>query len=245
MVIDVKVGSGAFMRDEDRARKLAHALVRTGNACGIRTRALLTDMNQPLGQAVGNSLEVKECIELLRGEGAPGSQPVLDLSLELSAHMLVLSHVDESLAAARDRLRKILDSGKALECFRQNVAAQGGEPRVCDDPAGFLPLVTESFKVESPRSRFVTKVNTSEIGHAIAAIGGGRVRIDDTIDPTVGFITQAKIGDSVEEGAAIGLVYCRDHSSAQEAGKRIQASYEIGEQSPQEIPQLLREVINE
>jgi pyrimidine-nucleoside phosphorylase len=245
MVIDVKVGSGAFMRDENRARALAHALVRTGNACGIRTRALLTDMNQPLGQAVGNSLEVKECVELLRGEGTTAAQPVLDLSVELSAHMLVLSNVDESLAAARDRLGKIVSSGKALECFRQNVAAQGGEPRVCDDPAGFLPLVTESYKVESPRSGFVTKVNTAEIGHAIAAIGGGRVRIDDTIDPTVGFIAQAKIGDGVDEGAAIGTVYCRDHSRAQEAVKRIQASYEIGEQSPREIPQLLREVINE
>ena len=245
MVIDVKVGSGAFMRDEDRARKLAHALVRTGNACGIRTRALLTDMNQPLGQAVGNSLEVKECIELLRGEGAPSAQPVLDLSLELSAHMLVLSHVDESLAAARDRLRKILDSGKALECFRQNVAAQGGEPRVCDDPAGFLPLVTESFKVESPRSGFVTRVNTAEIGHAIAAIGGGRVRIDDTIDAAVGFIAEARIGDRVSGGDIIGIVYCRDESKAKEAAGRIQTAYEIGDQSPTEIPHLLREVINE
>jgi pyrimidine-nucleoside phosphorylase len=245
MVIDVKVGSGAFMRDEDRARALAHALVRTGNACGIRTRALLTDMNQPLGQAVGNSLEVKECIELLRGEGTEGAQPVLELSLELAAHMLVLSHVDESLAAARDRLRITLNSGRALECFRQNVAAQGGEPRVCDDPAGFLPLVQESFKVESPRSGFVTKVNTAEIGHAIAAIGGGRVRIEDAIDPTVGFIAEARIGDGVSEGATIGTVYCRDASKTKEAAERIQVAYEIGDQSPTEIPQLLREVINE
>jgi pyrimidine-nucleoside phosphorylase len=245
MVIDVKVGSGAFMRDENRARALAHALVRTGNACGIRTRALLTDMNQPLGQAVGNSLEVKECIELLRGDGRAAAQPVLDLSVELAAHMLVLSKVDNSLDAARDRLGEIVRSGQALEYFRQNVAAQGGEPRVCDDPAGFLPLVTEAFKVESPRSGFVTKVNTSEIGHAIASIGGGRVRIDDTIDPTVGFIAQARIGDALDEGAAIGIVYCRDWSSAEEAGKRIQAAYEIGEQSPREIPQLFREVINE
>ena len=245
MVIDVKVGSGAFMRDEERARALAHALVRTGNACGIRTRALLTDMNQPLGEAVGNSLEVKECIELLRGEGTERAQPVLDLSLELSAHMLVLAHVDESLAAARDRLRKILDSGQALECFRQNVAAQGGEPRVCDDPAGFLPLVKDSFKVESPRSGFVTKVNTAEIGHAIAAIGGGRVRIDDSIDPAVGFMAEARIGDSVSNGSTIGAVYCVDASKAKEAAERIQAAYEIGDQSPTEIPHLLREVINE
>ena len=127
------------MREEDRAKALAHALVKTGNACGIRTRALLTDMNQPLGKAVGNSLEVKECIELLSGEVSEGARPVLDLSIELSAHMLVLSHLDDPMDAARGRLQKILASGQALECFRQNVEAQGGEPRVCDDPPGFLP----------------------------------------------------------------------------------------------------------
>jgi pyrimidine-nucleoside phosphorylase len=244
MVIDVKVGSGAFMRGEDRARALAHALVRTGNACGIRTRALLTDMNQPLGRAVGNSLEVKECIELLRGEIEDGARPVLDLSLELSAHMLVLSRLDDSLEAARARLRGILGSGQALECFRQNVAAQGGEPRVCDDPAKFLPLVEDLFKVESPRSGFVTKVNTAEIGHAIAAIGGGRVRIDDKIDAAVGYLTDVRIGDRVSAGTLLGTVYCRDESRAKEAAQRIQAAYEIGGQPLTELPQLIREVIN-
>ena len=245
MVIDVKVGSGAFMREEERAKALAHALVRTGNSCGIHTRALLTDMNQPLGQAVGNSIEVKECVELLRGEVDEGARPVLDLSLELSAHMLVLSKVDDSLGAARERLRAVLASGAALECFRKNVEEQGGEPRVCDDPTKFLPLVTESFKVESPRSGFVTKVNTAEIGHAIAAIGGGRVRIDDTIDPTVGFMAQVKIGDSVNSDTALGTIYCRDDSKAREAGARIQAAYEVADEPPLELPQLMREVINE
>jgi pyrimidine-nucleoside phosphorylase len=245
MVIDVKVGSGAFMRDEDRAKALAHALVRTGNSCGIRTRALLTDMNQPLGRAVGNSLEVKECVALLRGEGDEGAQPVMELSLELSAHMLVLSHVDESLEAARARLRRVVESGAALDCFRKNVEAQGGDPRVCDDPEKILPLVTESFKVESPRSGFITKVNTTEIGHAIAAIGGGRVRIDDTIDPSVGFIAEARIGDQISSDELLGTVYCRDESKAREAVQRIQAAYEVGDQPPTEIPQLMREVINE
>jgi len=245
MVIDVKVGSGAFMRDENRARALAHALVRTGNACGIRTRALLSDMNQPLGQAVGHSVEVKECIEILRGEAAEHAQPVLDLSLELSAHMLVLSHLDDSLEAARVRLQQILSSGQALECFRQNIEAQGGEPRVCDDPAGFLPLAAESFKVESPRSGFVIKVNTAEIGHAIASIGGGRVRIDDTIDPTVGFIAEVRIGDRVTDSAALGTVYCRDETRAIEAAERIELAYQIGDQPPSDIPLLMREVINE
>jgi pyrimidine-nucleoside phosphorylase len=245
MVIDVKVGSGAFMRDEDRAKALAHALVRTGNSCGIRTRALLTDMNQPLGRAVGNSLEVKECVELLRGEAEAGARPVLDLSLELSAHMLVLSQVDQSLDDARARLQQMLDSGAAMECFRKNVEAQGGDPRVCDDPVGILPLVSESFKVESTRSGFVIKVNTTEIGHAIAAIGGGRVRIDDSIDPSVGFIAEATIGDQISSDQPLGTVYCRDESKAREAVQRIQAAYEIGDQPPTEIPRLMREVINE
>jgi pyrimidine-nucleoside phosphorylase len=245
MVIDVKVGSGAFMRDEDRAKALAHALVRTGNSCGIRTRALLTDMNQPLGRAVGNSLEVKECVELLRGEADAGARPVLELSLELSAHMLVLSQVDHTLDDARARLQQMLDSGAAMECFRKNVEAQGGDPRVCDDPEGILPLVSDSFKVESTRSGFVTKVNTTEIGHAIAAIGGGRVRIDDSIDPSVGFMADVTIGEQISSEQLLGTVYCRDESKAREAGERIQAAYEIRDQPPAEIPQLMREVINE
>lgn len=244
MVIDVKVGSGAFMRDEGRAKELAHALVKTGNSCGIRTRALLTDMNQPLGRAVGNSLEVKECVELLRGEADEGARPVMDLSLELSAHMLVLSRVDDSLAAARERLQKVLSSGEALDCFRKNVEAQGGEPRVCDDPAGLLPLVKESFRVESARSGFATKVNTTEIGHAIASIGGGRVRIEDTIDPSVGFIAEVKIGDRVARDALLGTIYCRDESKAREAALRIRAAYEIGEEPSTDLPRLMKEVIN-
>lgn len=244
MVIDVKVGSGAFMREQDRAQALAHALVKTGNACGIRTRALLTDMNQPLGRAVGNSIEVKECIELLRGEVDDGAGPVLDLSIELSAHMLVLAHVDDSLDAARSRLKDILSSGKALEAFRNNVAAQGGDVRVCDAPAEFLPLAEESFKVESRRSGFVTKVNTADIGHAIAAIGGGRVRIDDEIDSSVGFASDVKIGDRIEAGAGIGTVYCRDEGKAMEAVQAIQAAYEIGDTPLKELL-LVKEVINE
>jgi pyrimidine-nucleoside phosphorylase len=245
MVIDVKVGSGAFMRDEARARALAKALVKTGNSCGIRTRALLTDMNQPLGRAVGNSLEVKECIELLRGEAAPGARPVLDLSLELSAHMLVLARVDDSLEAAHARLQRVLEAGDALERFRQNVAAQGGEARVCDDPAAFLPLVSESIKVESPRSGFITEIETTEIGHAIAALGGGRVRIEDKIDPTVGFLAEKKIGEKVEKGELLGTVYARDQAKARKTVTRIQAAYIVSEASHSQRPTLIKEVINE
>jgi thymidine phosphorylase len=159
--------------------------------------------------------------------------------------MLWLANVDPTTDAAHERLRGVLESGKALECLRQNIEAQGGDPRVCDDPAGFLPLVSETVKVESPRSGFITSVDTTEIGHAIAAIGGGRVRIEDTIDPTVGFTSELKIGDRVKGGEAIGLVYCADNSAGQEAAVRIQAAYHIGDEPPLELQKLVKEVIDE
>jgi thymidine phosphorylase len=125
------------------------------------------------------------------------------------------------------------------------VEAQGGEPRVCDDPGDVLPLVSESFKVESPRSGFVNSINTTEIGHAIAAIGGGRVRIEDAIDPTVGYLAKAKIGDRVSSGEALGVIYCRDEAKAEEAATRIKAAYSVAADPPSEIPQLIKEVINQ
>lgn len=245
MVIDVKVGNGAFMREEAQARELAHALVGTGNSCGIKTRALLTDMNQPLGRAVGNSLEVLECINILRGEVADAARPVLALSLELSAHMLVLANVEPTIEGAHHRLQNALDSGAALETLRRNIVAQRGEPRVCDDPEGFLPLVSECVKVESPRSGFITQVDTTEIGHAIAAIGGGRVRIEDVVDPTVGFVTEVKIGDQVAQGEALGVVYCADSTRGDAAAKRIRAVYTVSDDPPAEPQTLVKEIINE
>ncbi len=245
MIIDVKVGSGAFMRDPSRARELAHALVATGNSCGIRTRALLTDMNQPLGQAVGNSLEVKECIDILRGEMKEGARPVLTLSLELAAHMLLLVNVDQSLEAARSRLGQALASGAALECLRQNIAAQGGDPNVCDDASRVLPLVTECFQVQAECSGFISKINTTEIGHAIAAIGGGRVRIEDKIDPTVGYIAEIGIGVGVRAGDIFGVVHCRNEGKGRLAAQRILAAYTISDEGPVAVPQLIKEVINE
>ena len=170
---------------------------------------------------------------------------MLELSLQLSAHMLVLANVDKTIEAARRRLDGVLESGKALECLRSNIEAQGGEPRVCDDPDSFLPLVRETVKVESPRSGFITRVDTTEIGHAIAAIGGGRVRIEDTVDPTVGFTSELKLGDEVRDGEAIGIVYCADTGAANEAARRIQAAYHIGDERPAEALKLVKEIVNE
>jgi thymidine phosphorylase len=170
---------------------------------------------------------------------------VLEVSLELCAHMLLLANVDETIEAAHARLQRVLHSGEALECLRRNIAAQGGEARVCDDPDKFLPLVRESVKVESPRSGYITRVDTTEIGHAIAAIGGGRVRIEDTIDPTVGFISELKLGDQVKGGETIGVVYCADGAAAREAAQRIQAAYHVSDKPPAEVEALVKEIINE
>jgi pyrimidine-nucleoside phosphorylase len=243
MVIDVKTGSGAFMREPEKAKQLARALVTTGNSLGVHSQALITDMNQPLGRAVGHSVEVRECIELLRGEVDEGARPVLDLSIELAARMVVLAQLETSVDAARTRIKKVHESGVAWETFRRNVEAQGGDPRVCDDPAGILPLTEKAIKVESPRSGFVNKVDTSEVGHAIAEAGGGRVRIEDTIDPAVGFIGEVKIGDQVRAGDLIGLVYCDNSDRGQAAAARIQAAYEIADE-PAQPPELIKEVID-
>ena len=242
MVIDVKTGSGAFMREHERARELARALVKTGNSLGVRSQGLITDMNQPLGSAVGNSVEVLECIELLRGEINEGARPVLELSIELAARMVVLAKLESSIDAARNRIKQVHESGAALETFRKNVEAQGGDPRVCDAPEEFLPLTENSFKVESPRSGFVIKVDTEEIGCAIAEAGGGRVRIDDEIDPRVGFVSEVKIGDEIRSGDSMGRVFCADDNRGNRAAARIRAAYHVGDEAPEPLD-LIKEVV--
>ena len=213
LVLDVKTGSGAFMREEERARQLAHALVKTGNSCGVRTEALLTDMNQPLGYAVGNGMETHECIAIMRGESHEHARPVAELSIELTARMLTLAGLDSTIEAAREHATRALESGRALECFAQNVEAQGGDRRVCDDPSLLIDAKLHEIRVESPRAGFVAAIDTTEIGNAIASIGGGRIRIEDKIDSAVGFLVNAKLGDElVESDRTLGLLYCRDGS---------------------------------
>jgi pyrimidine-nucleoside phosphorylase len=243
MVIDVKTGSGAFMREHEKARELAQALVKTGNSLGVHSQALITDMNQPLGQAVGNSVEVLECVQLLRGEINDRARPVLDLSIELAARMVRLVQLEPTLDQARARIQRVYESGEALECFRRNVEAQSGDPRVCDDPRKILPLTDKSFRVESPRSGFVAAIDTQEIGNAIAEAGGGRVRVEDSIDPKIGLMADVKLGDEVKAGDVIGTVFCDDDERGQRAVTRIQSAYSVSEDRPAELPSLIKEVI--
>jgi pyrimidine-nucleoside phosphorylase len=243
LVLDIKTGSGAFMETEELARELAHALVATGEASGVHTEALITDMNQPLGEAVGNALETRECLEILRGEASEGARPVLELSVELAAHMVLAAGRATSLEEARATVRRALESGAALERFRANVEAQGGDARLCDTPALLFDLKLHEVKVESARAGFITHIETAEIGHAVAALGGGRVRVEDRIDPAVGFIGRAKIGDEVRAGQVLGLVYGRRETEAEAAARRIQAAYRVSEEPPSPGPTLIKEVI--
>jgi pyrimidine-nucleoside phosphorylase len=243
LVLDVKAGSGAFMRDEGRARALARALVRTGNSCGVRTEALLTDMSQPLGEAVGNAVEVVECIEIMRGEAPEAAGPVRDLSLELAARMVALSGVGGTLEEARSLARRALESGAALERFRLNVEAQGGDPRVCDEPGRLKDLTLAEEQIKSERAGYVVSVDAAEVGRAVASLGGGRVRVEDRIDPAVGFLARARLGQQLRAGDALGVLLSRGGAGAEAAATRIRAAYTVGDEPPAQSPELIKEVI--
>jgi pyrimidine-nucleoside phosphorylase len=243
LVLDVKTGSGAFMRDEGRAKALARALVRTGHSCGVHTEALLTDMSQPLGAAVGNANEVQECIAIMRGESNDEARDVRDLSLELAARMVALSGVAATLEEARAKVRRALDSGAALERFRRNVEEQGGDPRVCDEPLRLSDLTVQEVRVESEHAGYVEAIDASEVGRAVASIGGGRARVEDEIDFAVGYTARARVGQQVSAGEPLGLLYCRKGSQAETAAARIRAAYTVGDAAPNHVPELIKEVI--
>jgi len=243
LVLDVKTGSGAFMRERSRAQELASELVKTGNAFGVRTQALITDMNQPLGHTVGNSLEVLECIKILRGESSARAMPVQELSVELTARMVQQAGLESSIEVARTRVNGLLRSGHALELFRKNVEAQGGDPRICDDPEKLLDLTAKAVRIESSSNGFVTLIDTFAIGNAVATLGGGRVRIEDAIDPAVGYAVEAGLGDELKQGDVLGFIYCRDNVSPEEVIAQVRAAYTISDVPPSNVPELIKEVI--
>jgi len=190
LVLDVKWGSGAFMKTLDAARKLAQSMVETGKRMGVPTVALITDMNQPLGRLVGNAVEVDESLAVLKGEGPPDLR---EITLELGAELLVLARREATLDAARHRLKRAIGSGAALEKFREMVAAQGGDlyaPR---------PVAT-AHNLDSPWEGFVTAIDTERLGYAMIHLGGGRKKLGDKLDYSVGLEMLVRLGDAVEKG---------------------------------------------
>lgn len=242
LVLDVKTGNGAFMENIWDAQELAKALVKTGNDFNVKTEALITDMSQPLGKFVGNALEVYECVKILRGEIDEAMQTTLDLSIELTARMLVLTGISANLDdASAICLEKIWD-GAALEKFRQNIELQKGNPLICDKPETLLDKKIKQIPIASAENGFITEVETKSIGNAICEIGGGRFKMSDKIDYAVGFVCDKKIGDAVKKGETLGILYCRNQKQAELIGGKLQNAYKIGKEKPQNS-ELIKEVI--
>jgi pyrimidine-nucleoside phosphorylase len=225
LVLDVKTGSGAFLPETDRALELAQTMIGLGAARGCRTVALLTAMDRPLGHACGNALEVEESIAGLRGEGPAD---LMDVTLALGVEMLLATGVAADQADARCRLDDAIVSGRALETFRLLVEAQGGNPAIVDDPAA-LPQAPVSAVYLAPHDGVVAQVEPRRIGRAVTALGGGRQRIDDLVDPAVGFVITAKPGHRVRAGEPLATVHARDDAGAAGALAALAEAIVIGE----------------
>ncbi len=225
LVLDVKYGRGAFMKELDQARQLAGAMVEIGQAMGKGVRALITAMDQPLGRAVGNAVEVAESIACLRGEGPAD---LMEVTTALGVEMLQLGGVAADAGSARDRLAAVIADGSALEKFREIVAAQGGDPRVCDDPAAVLPVAKQQVPLLADRAGIVQDVDAMEVALAALQLGAGRTRAEDDVDPAVGVTALVKIGEPVEKGQPLCVVHANDDESWAAAEVRLRDGIRIG-----------------
>ena len=239
LVLDVKTGSGAFMKSEKDAAFLAELMVQTGERMGKRTVALITDMDQPLGNMIGNALEVVEVVDVLRGGGP---QDLRDLCLELAAWMLHLGGVSKTVAEGKQESAKLLASGKALERFRQMVELQGGDPRVVDDPK-ILPQTRHSQQVLSAKEGYIASLQCEQVGTACVILGGGRERKEDSVDPAVGIVLHRKVGDRVAAGEPIATIYYNSGSRVERAQQLLEESCGISDSPPSEKRLLIHRVI--
>jgi pyrimidine-nucleoside phosphorylase len=246
LVLDVKTGSGAFMKSEKDSVFLAELMVETGQRLGKRISALITDMNQPLGRAVGNALEVAECIEVLNGEGSGGqnSNDLRELSLVLSAWMFLLGKRVRTVDEGRELAEQMISSGKARDKFREMICLQGGNADVMDNQ-GLLPQARHKADVKSPASGFVTAIMSEQIGIAGVLLGGGRAKKEDTVDPAVGIIVHKKIGDRVSTGDPLCTVYYNSAERFTSAAPLIEQSYTIAAVAPLKAQPLIRQIIGD
>lgn len=203
IVLDVKTGAGAFMKTLDDSRELAKAMVRIGNNVGRRTMAVISDMSQPLGLAIGNALEVKEAIDTLKGEGP---EDLTELCLTLGSHMVYLAEKAGSLDEARTMLKNVIKDGSALEKLKEFLSSQGGDASIVDDPSK-LPQAQFTFELEAKEDGFVSEIVADEVGTAAMLLGAGRATKESTIDLAVGLVLRKKIGDEVKKGESIVTIY--------------------------------------
>lgn len=238
IVLDVKTGAGAFMKTLEDSELLAHAMVKIGNNVGRNTMAIISDMSQPLGRAVGNGLEVKEAIETLRGEGP---EDLTELVLTLGSQMVVLAKKAENLDEAREKLQEVIQNGKALEKFKVFLENQGGDGSVVDDVSK-LPQAQYTFEVKAKQSGYVSNIVADEIGVASMLLGAGRATKDDIIDLAVGLVLNKKVGDKVEEGESLVTIYA-NQEDVKDVEQKILNNIDILDEQVE--PTLIHKVITD
>ena len=239
LVLDVKTGSGAFMKSEKDAAFLAELMVETGERMGKQVVALITDMDQPLGNMIGNALEVVEVVDVLRGQGP---QDLRRLCSELAGWMLYLGGISATVAEGKQQCEKLIASGKALDKFRQMVQLQGGDPRAIDDPKE-LPQPQHTTEVSSTSVGYVTSMQCEQIGTACVILGGGRERKEDSVDPAVGIVLHKKVGDRVSIRESIATIYYNAEARGARAKQLIEQSYQIANSPPGKKRPLIHRVI--
>jgi len=238
LVLDVKVGRGAFMKTEQDARALASSLVAIGNASGVRTEAFLTAMDAPLGRAVGNANEIVESIETLKGRGPADLE---QLSVILAARMLVLARIAPDMKDGEARVRRALESGEGVERFRRMVAQQGGDPRIVDD-YGLLPSAPGSHVVTAPRDGYLASLDAFLVGRASMLLGAGREKASDVIDPGVGITVHAKPGDRLAAGDPVLELHFRDERQLADASRMSASAMVFGEAPVRSSPLIIDEI---
>jgi len=239
LVLDVKTGSGAFMKSEKDAVFLADLMVETGERMGKQVVALITDMDQPLGCMIGNALEVVEVVEVLRGEG---SEDLRQLCLELAGWMLHLGGVSATVAEGKKQSGQLIASGKALEKFRQMVELQGGDPRAIDDPKK-LPQAQHTMTLSSSKGGYLASLQCEQVGTACVILGGGREQKEDSVDPAVGIVLHKKVGDAVSAGDPLATIYYNSQTRVASAKKLLEESYKIADSPLREKRPLIHRVI--
>jgi pyrimidine-nucleoside phosphorylase len=239
LVLDVKTGSGAFMKREEDAAFLAELMVETGERMGKQVVALITDMDQPLGKMIGNALEVVEVVDILRGNGP---EDLRQLCLELAGWMLHLGGVASTVADGKKQSEKLIASGQALEKFRQMVELQGGDPRVIDDPKK-LPQAQHTMTITSPSNGHLISLQCEQVGTACVILGGGREKKEDSVDPSVGIVLHKKVGGSVSSGEPLATIYYNAESRAARAKQLLEESFRIGDSPAHEKRPLIHRVI--
>lgn len=238
IVLDVKTGNGAFMKTVEDAEQLAHAMVKIGNQVGRQTMAIISDMSQPLGRAIGNALELQEAIDTLKGEGP---EDLTELVLTLGSQMVVLAQKAKDLDEARGMLQEVIDNGKALEKFKTFLSNQGGDASVVDEPSK-LPTAQYQFELPAKRSGVVSEMIANEIGIASMMLGAGRQTKEDVIDLAVGLVLNKKVGDRVEEGESLLTIYANSED-VEQVKQKLYDNITISDHAEQ--PQLIHTIITE